>query len=396
MKGSSYLFYRSNLSLMYAGHTKEVILLKKLFILITLVSVVLLAVGCGENSIVPEVDPSENAKPEASQNAMREITDLGGNVVKVPAADKLNRVVVISPPISSVMYSVLKDTSKIIAANPLTFQNANPVITKEAFPHLEEINTSFIKEFSTNAETILNLKPDIVFYYGQEQKAGLKDLKIPVVDFMDPKDRNPVTITTKWEELVSEIFEIKNEAPIQAEWEKTQKQLESSLEKVQEQKLKGLMIFNNVSNKITVSGNGSYGDCWLEMSGLTNAADSISGEKEVDMEQIYQWNPDVIYIFMGAPASDYLQGIPGQNWSMVKAVEGKRVYDVPKGIFSWATPNADSPLTAQWMASKNYPQYFSEEKFKDLLAEYYRNRYQMILSGDMVNSILEPNRTGKP
>ncbi|SFG10593.1 iron complex transport system substrate-binding protein [Desulfotomaculum arcticum] len=370
--------------------------MKKLFILMVLVSVALLAAGCGQNSTMTEVDAPENAKSGVNQNTMREITDLGGNVVRLPAAAELNRVVVISPPLASIMYSVLKDTSKIIAANPLTFRNANPVIIQEAFPYLKEVDTGFIKEFSTNAETILNLKPDIVFYYGREQKAGLKDLTIPVVDFMDPEDRNPVSMTVKWEELISAIFEIKNEASIQVEWEKAEKRLESSLQQVQGQKLKGLMIFNNVSNKITVSGNGSYGDYWLEMSGLINAADSVSGEKEVVMEQIYQWNPDVIYIFMGAPASDYLRGIPGQNWSLVKAVKEKRVYDMPQGIFSWASPNADSPLTAQWMASKSYPDHISAEKFKDLLADYYQNRYKMTLSDDLVNSILEPHQTGKP
>ena len=52
-------------------------------------------------------------------------------------------------------------------------------------------------------------------------------------------------------------------------------------------------------------------------SGLINVADELR-EKEVSMEQIYQWNPDIVYIFMGEPATNYINGIEGQNWTMVK------------------------------------------------------------------------------
>lgn len=358
--------------------------MKNRFLLILLLFFALSLLGCQKTAVKETVSDSPN---ETSINI---ITDLGGNTVRVPPAADLNRIVVLSPPVSSIIYSVLHDSSRIIAVNPLTFKNANPLIIPEVLPNRAQIDTGFVKEFSTNPETILKLQPDIVFYYGPQQKAGLKNLNVPMVDFWDTKDQNPVSITCKWEKLITQIFQTSVEASIQDEWEKSNQQI-ASLQNTDGTKLRGLIIFNNVSNKITVCGNDSYGDFWLETSGVANAADDLKGEMEVNMEQIYQWNPDIIFVFMGEPASRYLKGIPDQDWSMVKAVKEKRVYDIPQGIFSWAAPNADSPLMPQWIFSTSYPERFSETQLRDNLKEYYKSRYHIDLSDDMEDSILQPH-----
>lgn len=45
--------------------------------------------------------------------------------------------------------------------------------------------TAFVSEgFVSNTEELLNLDPDIVFYYGDSQKSGIENLGIPTVDFM--------------------------------------------------------------------------------------------------------------------------------------------------------------------------------------------------------------------
>jgi hypothetical protein len=50
------------------------------------------------------------------------------------------------------------------------------------------------------------------------------------------------------------------------------------------------------TTKITVYGNNTYADTWFKKSGLKNAAAAVSDSAEVSMEQIYQWNPDLIYV----------------------------------------------------------------------------------------------------
>lgn len=368
--------------------------MKKSIIIFLVMLITVGIYGCetGENNSKHDVLAPDVEEKVLSHEGQREIVDLGGNVVKLPSAEKLNRVVIISPPIASIQYGVLKDTSNIVATHPLTFKNANPQIIKKIFKNFDGIDTSFIKGFSISTESVLNLKPDIIFYYGQQQKKGLESLNIPMVDFMKPKDRDPVAITTEWERLIRDIYQVEDGKTIKEEWEKIDKELSTSLEKIGEGKLKGLMIFNNNSNKIVVSGNNTYGDYWLEMSGLVNVADNIIGEKEVSMEQIYQFNPDIIYVFMGEPAMNYLKDINGQDWSKVNAVKENRIYDVPEGIFSWGAPNADSPLMIHWMMAKNYPSYFNKDKLINIIKEYYDNHYNITLTDEMLDSIVEPNK----
>ncbi|WP_432407510.1 ABC transporter substrate-binding protein [Wukongibacter sp. M2B1] len=348
--------------------------------------------GCGYEDTITQDSTSTSEEKKLSQNIQREIVDLSGNVVKVPSADRLNRVVIVSPPISSIQYSVLKDTSKIIAVHPLTFKNANSDIIKKSFENLDDVNSSFMKGFNIDTEAILNLNPDIIFYYGQQQKKGLESLKIPMVDFMKLNDRNPITITTEWEKLMRDIFDVKEGKTIKEEWDRVTEELIIPLKELDEDRLKGLMIFSNTSNKIMVSGNNTYGDYWLEMSGLTNVADDVNGEKEVGMEQIYEWNPDIIYVFMGEQALNYQKGIKGQDWSRVKAIKTNRIYDVPKGIFSWGAPNSDSPLMIKWMTIKNYPSRFKEDELNNTIKRYYENHYNMTLTDEMLSTLLKPNK----
>ncbi len=361
--------------------------MRKAFIILVIVISLVGIYGCSDREVAVDDKLSEIEKKELKE---REVVDLGGNVVKIPSAEEINRVVIVSPPITSIQYSVLKDASKIVAVNPLTFKSANSDIVKDVFENLDNINTSFVKGFNVDIEAVLNLKPDIIFYYGQQQKKGLESLEIPMVDFMKQKERNPIIITTEWERLIRKIFDINDSTTINDEWNKIDKNVISRIKELKVNKLKGLMIFNNSGNKITVSGNNTYGDYWIEMSGLINVADNIDGEKEVSIEQIYQWNPDIIYVFRGPSASSYIEG--EKDWSRIKAVKDNKVYDVPKGIYSWGAPNADSPLMVQWMAAKNYPNYFSDYNINNIIKEYYKEHYSITLTDEIISSILEPKK----
>ncbi len=86
---------------------------------------------------------------------------------------------------------------------------------------------------------------------------------------------------------------------------------------------------------ITVRGAGTYGDDWLNKSGLVNVASELEGDSvEVTMEQIYEWDPDIIYIFRGMPSQSYIDNtIDGQDWSLTSAYADGTIYDMPVGVF---------------------------------------------------------------
>lgn len=373
---------------------------KILFLILSIVLTVALA-GCGasENTSVTEAqtsDPLATSK-NSSVSGMRTITDLGGNTVTVPTAAEIQRVVIISPPTTSVLLGVIPDPDMIVGANSRAFTTSNTEIVSKLFPSWNGVETSFVSEgFVSNTEELLNLDPDIVFYYGEAQKSGIENLGIPIVDMMKKGDNNPETVTIAWDNLMREIFEADNSVSLQNEWEASNKKGAEVLDTYTGKKKTALFLFSNTGGVISVYGSGTYADTWFEKSGLVNAAAEISGQAEVSMEQLYEWNPDFIYVFIGSPASAMLENkINGQDWSLLSAYKNNTIYDIPQGIYSWGAPCSDAPLTPLFMISKSYPELLSESDFKILFKDYYSRLYKITLEEELISAVLSPRQLQK-
>ena len=75
---------------------------------------------------------------------------------------------------------------------------------------------------------------------------------------------------------------------------------------------------------------------------------------EVDMEQILNWNPDVILF---APGSIYDSVGSNENWQTVTAIKNGTYYEVPMGPYNWMgfPPSVQRLLGMTWMAKILYP-----------------------------------------
>ncbi|MDD3395554.1 MAG: ABC transporter substrate-binding protein, partial [Anaerotignum sp.] len=236
---------------------------KKILFLILSIVLTLAFAGCRapENASVTE---SKNS----SVSGMRTITDLGGNTVTVPTATEIQRVVIISPPTTSVLLGVVSDPDMIVGANSRAFTTSNTEIVSKLFPNWNGVETSFVSEgFVSNTEELLNLNPDIVFYYGEAQKSGIENLGIPIVDMMKKGDNNPETVTIAWDSLMREIFEVDSSVSLQNEWEASNKKGAEVLDTYTGEKKTALFLFSNTGGVISVYGSGTYADTWFEKSG---------------------------------------------------------------------------------------------------------------------------------
>ena len=92
----------------------------------------------------------------------------------------------------------------------------------------------------------------------------------------------------------------------------------------------------------SVSGTDSfdaYAQSFFDKAGIQNSAVGVKGTAEVSMEQIYEWNPDMIIVFLDVPAKSIIDNsIKGQDWSLLDAWKNGAVYDVPRTTYSWITP----------------------------------------------------------
>ena len=112
------------------------------------------------------------------------------------------------------------------------------------------------------------------------------------------------------------------------------------------------------------------------------------------MEQIYAWNPELIFItnFTTAQPADLYENTVGvYDWSGIDAVQNRQVYKMPLGMYRSYTPGADTPLTLLWMAKTAYPEQFADI---DILAEtkaYYSEVFGVELTDQQAASIFAPD-----
>jgi len=340
--------------------------------------------------------PEQEVKKDTLNQENRSVVDLAGDTVIIPSADEIDRVLLMGPPLLATYMSTVKDPSKLVGVHPNSFKQANSKLLDIIFPNWQEVSTAFLTGAEANVEEILKLDPDVIFVYGkgngQGHKRAVERLDIPVVDFASNQDTENELIGSA--RLMREIFDIKADGFIAKEWEKANKKVDEVLNKTGNSSVQeGLIIGVNSGNEISIRGPGAFGHVVLTKSGLVDVTEELNTHVAgVSMEQIYTWNPDIIYLFKGIPAEKYLSNsIKNQDWSKVEAFKTKRIYDVPKGMMHWGSPNPDSPLMVQWMLSKNYPDQFSEEEFKTVMRTYYEDNYGIELTEELMNSILYPN-----
>ena len=114
----------------------------------------------------------------------------------------------------------------------------------------------------------------------------------------------------------------------------------------------------------------------------------------ITMEQVYEWDPDVIVItnFTQAKPDDlYNNAIGSDDWSNVSAVKNKRVYKMPLGTYRTYTPSVDSPMTLEWLAQAVYPKLFKDMDVKADVKEYYQNLFGVTLTDQQVDQMYTPN-----
>lgn len=365
---------------------------KKLISAISLILMMCIVLGaCGK----------KEEKKETTDNK-RTITDLAGNSVTIPKAEDIKKVVIIAPPLPSTYLATAKDTSKIMAMNEMSFFHANQEIINKLVPNRKDINTTMISgggaTSQANVEELMKINPDVILLWGEGQRKGLENIDIPIVDFFT-KSKNNEVYTTETDKLMRDVFEVKGEQNIAKEWKVTNDLLKDKLANVKDgEQKKALMIMNNTGEAITVRAKNTHGDDWLVRSGLTNVAGEMEGGDtcQVTMEQIYQWDPDVIFLFWGIDDSKYLDNsIKGQDWSQLTAFKNKKIMDMPIGVINWGFPGSDAPLTAHWIGMQGYPEKFDEKEFKERLKEYYKTAYNLELSEELMNQILSPAKKPK-
>ena len=324
------------------------------------------------------------------------VVDQNGREVVLP--DEINRVVMTALPFPSIYAITDEPVSKVVGMHPGSRGAIENSIMGIMYPELLDVDSGFIEGTDINIEELLKLDPDVVFYWADyaNQTKQFEDAGITAIGVNTQGNGDALLTLETWLAIMGQVFQQEDKvgAVIDYGREITAEITAVVADIPEEERPRGLFLFHHSSEEIVVPGAGHYGDYWLEGSGGINVAKEIDVTAAVNMEQIYQWNPEVIYISSfttTVPEDLFNNTIPGQDWSQVEAVKNGRVYKEPVGVYRWYPPSGDAPLMLKWMANHQFPHLFSYDMEAEVEA-YYKRFYDFELTEDEVLWILNPLR----
>jgi iron complex transport system substrate-binding protein len=328
----------------------------------------------------------------------KDIKDAVGRDVTI----KSNKRIVTAPVVLPAMiYAVSNDDKNIVGMHPMSKKAWKNSLLKKMAPGFKDASTSFIKGgFNINVEELIKLDPSVVFQIASQKKAAkqLESLGIPVMltpgGGRDFYNYFKATLRT-----LGDLTDNQKRAKfIWNDFDSTLSMIDKQTKSIpMDKKPKGLIFFN--VEQLAATGKGSFAQFWLNKTGATNVASSIKTSPRgasVSMEQVMQWNPDVIYIsnFCETMPEDlYENKIAGQDWSNIDAVKNKRVYKIPLGQYRWYPPSSDSSLMLKWMAQKNHPELFTYS-MKSEIKKHFDFMYKYDVNEKEIDMILNPKSTG--
>ncbi|HCH50405.1 MAG TPA: hypothetical protein DEV59_06935 [Proteus sp.] len=325
--------------------------------------------------------------------AERQIVDQIGRTVTIP--DNVERTVVLQHQTLNLLIQ-LDASDKIIGVMSNWKQQLGDGYVKLA-PSLE--NTPKVGDLTSfDAESLVKLQPQVVFvtnYAPKEMIEKISNLGIPVVAISlrkeandDKSNLNPTLLNEEqaYNEGLKEgillIGDIVNKsdnanALIAATFDQRQQVSQRLQDIPKEQRVRAYMA----NPDLTTYGSGKYTGLMMEHAGALNvAASSVKGYKQVALEQVIAWDPEVIFIQDRYPqVVDEIK--QDARWQVISAVKNNRIYLMPEYAKAWGYPMPEAMAIGElWMAKKLYPEKFNDidmqKAANDWYQKFYRTQYQ--------------------
>ena len=361
--------------------------------------------ACGSNAGAKETTAAETVQTQAAETessaaagtesadaeqadaeGTHEVVDHAGNHVQVP--NEIHRVVIDQIPILSTYMAYFEGSAPNIVGYCGSFKDTiSETVLKNIAPELMESSETVYAQSDLNIEEIMKLQPDVILYNAnnKERAKVLESSGIPAVAFAtvgSDSPADPLERYKQWLSLLEDVFG--EDGKMDAFFEKGDSivaDVEGRIAKIPEDERPTAMILYKVNDGVPqVAGKGIFGDYWLQHLGVKNVAEEAQGFAQVSFEQIYDWDPEVMFVngpgLFKVTETDILENkIEGADLSTIQAVKDGRVYDTTLGMWNWFTPNPDAPLVLAWLACNAYPEQFADYPLEDTIRDYYKECY---------------------
>ena len=343
-------------------------------------------------------DTADSAEEDAAAAEVEAvtITDHAGNEVTLPA--EIQRIVVCDIlPLPSVLTVFFDSAEKIVGMSENSLTAAANGLLGELYPEILDVETGFMTGSEVNTEELMKLDPQVVFYSAsnpqlgeQLTNAGFNAVAISVNKW----EYNTIETLNQWIELLSLIFPENDKAETcRAYSEEVYNMVQERVSTIpEEERARVFFLFQYSDSTMLTSGKLFFGQFWADAVGAVNVAEELNTDNSVavNLEQVYTWNPEIIFITNFTPAMPedlYGNTIGVHDWSGIQAVQDGKVYKAPLGMYRSYTPGVDTPVTLLWYAKTVYPELFQDVDILQETVEYYEAVFGVTLTEAQAESI---------
>jgi iron complex transport system substrate-binding protein len=324
------------------------------------------------------VTACDQAEPTTTTNDTVVITDMAGRSVEIPS--NLTRVASVFPYVTQIQLALGKG-DLLVAVDSASSFNENlagvyPVVTS-----VPAVGNAF----NINKEALLTTDPQLVITvtWDQDPDKTQQMLGVPVicVDLNYYKDGI---------EFLGEVLGVESRAQdLTRFYDDTIAHIQSKLSSLNESEYKRVYVAAGGGSKSTYGAESTWHYEVTESGGVNVAADLIGGgSHDVSMEQIIEWDPEVIILDKDCP--DSVQDVLNDSqWQSVTAIKNGQVYASPDGYLdTFGRPHLESVLCRIWAADIFYGDLMGFDviaEAKDFYQEFYGKAFTTAQIEDILN-----------
>ncbi|KLU59092.1 iron-dicitrate transporter substrate-binding subunit [Peptococcaceae bacterium CEB3] len=353
---------------------------RKSFIVVMALVLVLSLAGCGGQK--------ESAQNQG-QTGWRTITDMAGRKVRVP--DQIHKVFGTSPVATIMLYTLVPN--ELVGWN----YNLRPLEKKyilakyQALPNLG----GWYAKNTGNTEELLKIHPDVLISEGTITETDISlanriqnQLRIPVVMVVAP-----LTGMDKAYKFLGNLLGVQGRAKTLGDYCRTTVQeIKEKAQTIPQDKRVSVYYAEGSSGLQTDPAGSSHTETLALVGGINVArvtAKGGAGMSAVSLEQVLKWNPDVILSWNHEQGSYYPGILTDPAWHSLKAVQTKRVYEIPDAPFNWfdRPPSVNRLIGLKWLGNLLYPQVYRYNMVAEAQS-FYRNFYHYNLSDAEARALL--------
>ena len=357
---------------------------KRLLALLLALMMTLSLAACGGQTNTPAEDENDTAAET------RVFTDSTGRQITVPA--RIDKVAVSGPLAQIVVFALCPD--KLVGVANEWDESAQQFLD-EKYYNLPLLGQLYGGKGELNLETLLSSEAQVVIDVGEAKGTIVEDMDalqeqtgIPFVHIDAKLASMDETYT-----MLGDLLGMADEAKALADYcRTTYDSVKSAVDGVE----KADLLYITGDTGLNVIAQGSFHaeviDLLSSNLAVVDEPSSKGSGNEVDMEQILNWNPDVILF---TPGSIYATVGEDAAWQGVTAIQNGAYYEVPMGPYNWMgfPPSVQRLLGMQWMAKVLYPDAVDYDMY-EAASTYFQMFYHCDLTQEQYDALVA-NSLGK-